>query len=513
MVAAGGVHAVEAAEATTLKALMQLHASSPIKQRAGRDKRATRSMLQDSRETLLQSISVTAQTGVQNAAAHMAALHCITAAQDSMPAPPAAALSAADAPPGFAPKPSAEPSAPSPFALRLWPFGASQDCSPCQWPVEDTIPLVQMLRVHKLLASKSKQQVPLQLLVEILQSASALALHSPSLAQRLIEEVKSVSPEKHSLVSSKLDLVELQLLHSKGGTHSSSAAEKLWGLLSLQLSEASNHSALSSPSPGAHHNSSHALAEALLQLGRWCQSPGSTSFGMRTDMYAKIREVALDSSDTSPTYLPSDASDEALCWAAAVNLVPLSAAAWLAYADYLHTLSQSSWQANASLPQLPDKDDHISLPGSQGSETADESRSDTMNATERQPKLINHQATIAMVKAYCTYLRLSVQSVGQAGMPEDPMPVLLKLFHVLSEDQFAPTVTQAIQAGIEAVPVLTWRPVVPQLFALLAHDDAGVWNLAQRLLQDLELLDPAAVLYPALVESRRSSKGLWPLRL
>ena len=503
---------MEAAEASTLKALMQLHAPSSIKQRAGRDKRAIRSMLQDSRETLLQSVAVAAQTGVQNTHAHLAALHCITAVQDSVPAPPAAALSAADAPPGFAPKASAEPSALSPFALKLWPFigSASHDNSPCRWPVEDTTPLLQMLRVHKLLASKSKQQVPLQLLVEVLQSASALASHSPSLAQRLVEEVKSVSPEEHNLVASKLDLLELQLLHSKGGTQSSFAAEKLWGLLSLQISEASTQSASPSAAQPAHHNSSPAVAEALLQLGSWCKLLDKTSFGRRTDMYAIIREVAHDGSGSSHTYLPSDASDGALCWAAAVKLVPSSAAAWLAYADYLHILSQSRLQDNISRPQLTGKDDHISLPGSQGSETADDIQSNQLSANSTELKSDNHEASIAMVKAYCTYLRLSVQSTGQAGLPEDPMPVLLKLLQLLSGDQLVPKVLQAFQAGMEAVPVLTWRPVVPQLFALLAYADAGVWNLAQKLLQALELLDPAAILYPALVESRRSSKGMWP---
>ncbi|KAL0054989.1 hypothetical protein WJX82_005498 [Trebouxia sp. C0006] len=53
----GGVHAAEAAEATSLKALMQLHAHSSAKQRPGRDKRLIRTLLQDSKDTLLQSLS------------------------------------------------------------------------------------------------------------------------------------------------------------------------------------------------------------------------------------------------------------------------------------------------------------------------------------------------------------------------------------------------------------------------------------------------------------------------
>ena len=87
------------------------------------------------------------------------------------------------------------------------------------------------------------------------------------------------------------------------------------------------------------------------------------------------------------------------------------------------------------------------------------------------------------------------------------MPVLLKLLQLLSGDGLVPEVLHAVRAGVESVPVLAWRCVVPQLFALLAHRDAGVWHLAQELLQALEMLDPAAVLYPALVESGRSKSG------
>ncbi|KAL0031856.1 hypothetical protein WJX79_000268 [Trebouxia sp. C0005] len=66
---------------------------------------------------------------------------------------------------------------------------------------------------------------------------------------------------------------------------------------------------------------------------------------------------------------------------------------------------------------------------------------------------------------------------------------------------------QALISGTRAIPVLVWRAVVPQLFAILSHEDTGVWGWAQDLLQRLEQLDPAAVLYPALVESKRISKG------
>ena len=57
-----------------------------------------------------------------------------------------------------------------------------------------------------------------------------------------------------------------------------------------------------------------------------------------------------------------------------------------------------------------------------------------------------------------------------------------------------------------------WRAVAPQLFALLAHSEEEVARLAGELLQGLQMLDPAAVLFPALVESKRISSGQsWPI--
>lgn len=494
---AGGVHAVQAAEASTLKALMQLHAPSPLKQRAGRDKRAIRTMLQDSRETLLQSIAVSAQTGLQNITGHLAALHCVVAVQESVPAP-APVLSAADAPPGFAPKAPTEPSAPSPFALKIWPFGddAQQHPQPRQWPIQDVAPLLRLLRVYKVLASKSKQQIPQQLLADILLSASAAATHSPSLSQRLVQEVKNISPEQPSpTLSAQLHLLELQQLHNKGGSNSASAFEQLWDHVATTLPDPLT----AGSSDGLQRESTQSVAEAMLQLAKWSQ----TSHGMMTstrqaEMLARLKGVALGSSEASEPYLPLDASPPALCLAAAVKLAPASATAWLAYADYLHSLCSlhpSSTLLQSSTPASPRgsaETAHNSQPGSDESGMLDPS---------------SWQTLTQMVKAYCTHLKLAAQSVGLAGLPEDHMSVLLKLLQLLSMEELAPECLEAIRAGVESIPVLTWRCVVPQLFALLAHQDAGVWQLAQQLLQALELQDPAAVLYPALVESRRSNSG------
>lgn len=476
---------------------MQLHAPSPVKQRAGRDKRAIRTMLQDSRETLLQSLAVSAQTGLQNITSHLAALHCVVSVQESVPAP-APVLSAANAPPGFAPKAPTEPSAPSPFAHKLWPFGddAQQHPQPRQWPVQDVAPLLQLLRVHKVLASKSKKQIPQQLLADILFSASAAATHSPSLSHRLVQEVKSVSSDQPSpTLSAQLHLLELQQLHHRGGSNSSSAFEQLWNHVETTLPDALSAGSSDGPQRGL----TQPVVQAVLQLAKWSQtSNGTMTTTRQAEMLGKLREVALGSSEASEPYLPLDASPPGLCLAAAVKLAPASATAWLAYADYLHSLCSlhmSSTLLQSSTPassQGSAETAHNSQPGSDESDTLDPSNGE----------ILSH-----MVKAYCTHLKLAAQSVGLAGLPEDHMPVLLKLLQLLSMDELPPECLQAIRAGVESVPVLTWRCVEPQLFALLAHQDAGVWQLAQQLLQALELLDPAAVLYPALVESRRSNTG------
>ena len=486
---AGGVHTVQAAEATTLKALMQLHAPSTVKQRAGRDKRVIRTMLQESRETLLQSIAVTAQTGLQNVSGHLAALHCVTAVQDSVPAP-AAVLSPTDAPPGFAPKPSSEPSALSLFALKLWPFGhnAQWQVQQRQWPAEDPGPLLQLLRVHKVLASISQQQVPQQLLTDILQSAWAAAAHSPSLGKRLLQEVREANPN-HTSLTARICLLELQHLHNRGGSDSPSALQQLWDHVAAILPDGLKGA-------GLQQGPAQSAVEAILQLASWSETSNGTATGRQAEVLDRLRDVAIrDSEGVSGSYLPSDAS---VCLAAAVRLGPWSATAWLAYADCLHSLC--NLQPSTTLPQSP------TPASSQGSaKAADESqphsdKSDMQNSS-------NQGTLVQMIKAYCTYLKLAAQSVGQAGLPEDHMPVLLKLLQLLNMDELGPEGLHAIRTGVQSVPVLTWWCVVPQLFALLAHQDAGVWQLAQELLQALEMLDPAAVLYAALVESRRSDTG------
>ena len=474
---------------------MQLHAPSSVKQRAGRDKRVIRTMLQEARETLLQSIAVTAQTGLQNVATHLAALHCVVAVQDSVPAP-AAVLSAADAPPGFAPKPSTEPSAPSTFAVKLWPFGqqTQRQAHPRQWPVENPAPLLQLLRVHKVLASKCKQQVPQQLLADILQSTSAAAAQSSSLAKRLIQAVKDASQEQLSpTLSAQIRLLELQQLHKRGGSDRSSAVEQLWDHVASILPDALPSNRIQWPA--------HSVMEAVLQLGKWYQTSNGTTVSRQAETLGRLREAAVGSSNEesgSTSYVSSDASDQALCFAAAVKLAPSSAAAWLTFADYLHSLcnlQRSSTLLQASSPASSQE----SAEAADGSQPNSD-KSDVQNSSD-------HETLIQMIKAYCTYLKLAAQSVGQAGLPEDHMPVLLKLLQVLDLDVLATEGLHALRAGVDTVPVLAWRCVVPQLFAVLAHQDAGVWRLAQKLLQALEMLDPTAVLYPTLVEIRRSSTG------
>lgn len=487
---------MQAAEATILKALMQLHAPSPVKQRAGRDKRAIRSMLQESRETLIQSIAVTAQTGLQNVTAHLAALHCITAVQESVPAP-AAALSPADAPPGFAPKTPTEPSVQSPFAHKLWPFGdiAPHDSQPRAWLKRDAEPLLQLLRVHKVLASSSKQQVPQQLLAGIVQSASAAAADSPLLAVRLIQAAKDVNKEQPSpTVSASLQLLELQQLHNRGGSCSSSACEQLCNHVAARLTDPLTGAS----TDGSQQGSAYPIVEAVLQLAKWCQTSNGTTSDQQADMLLRFREVAHGSLEPTDTHLHVDSSDQALCLAALVKLAPTSATAWLAYADYLHTLCNN---------QLLETPLHSSTPASSqaSAEPADVSQPDSEKSDMLDSS--SPQTLIHMVNAYCTYVKLAVQSLGQAGLAEDHLPALLKLLQLLSQEELAPEVLHALKAGIESVPVLAWRCVVPQLFALLAHHDAGVWQLAQELLQALEVMDSAAVLYPALVESRRSKAG------
>ncbi len=468
---------------------MQLHAPSSVKQRVNRDKRLIRSMLQDSKDSLLQSLAVTAQTGLHSTTAQLAALHCLTAVQDSLPAS-APALPAVDAPPGFAPMPVETALATPSFALKLWPYGTcpTQESCPSQWPMQDPEPLLQLLRVHKLIANNDKQQVPQQLLIEAVQSASLT--HNCGLAERLITGNKA----KTAPISLQLQLLELQFIQSQGKLDTTSASAQLWQMLSPALPKTPTPNSGSKVTPSA---SLH--AQALLQLAKWCapqaKAPAANS-GLPSQVLRGLKETLI-SGDAD--FLPSDASPQALCLAAAVKAGRTSASAWLAYADCLHTLCRSA--LTSGLLGDPSISEHASPSPSPSEDTAPASQDSSAAVVD------NNRTSVEMVKAYCMHLSLAAQSIGQAGVPEDHMPVLLKLIQLLSGDQAVPEVLEAVRSGTELVPVLTWRAVVPQLFALLAHGDAGVWGLAQVLLQRLQLVDPAAVLYPALVESKRISKG------
>ena len=494
---------MEAAEATTVKALMQLHAPSSGMQRASRDKRLIRSMLQESKDTLLQSLSVTAQTGLQNASAHLAALHCLTAVQLSLPAP-VSALPAVDAPPGFAPKPAEAPTAPS-LALKLWPFGIGSEHETPPWPVNDPQPLLQLLRVRKVIASKSKQQLPQQLMLDAVQSASAS--HNPGLAKRLLADFNSATKLSCQPLSLKLQLLELKLKHNSGNLDGASAVEHLGKMLAPML-EKRTSSAPSDPQAASMQ------AQTLMQLAEWCGSQGNmldrfdlpdATPHMHSQMLESLRQAATGGTDGPTPYCPTDASPHALCLAAAVKTVPTSASAWLAYADLLYNMS-----GPARITELPEASATGNGPTSSSSQETSQASSASSSAPDASSTYAvnQEQTTIEMIKAYCTYLKTDAQSVGHAGLPEDHMPVLLKLLQALSGDQISPEVLQALRCGIQMVPVMIWRAVVPQLFALLAHEQSGVWSLGRDLLQALELVDPAGVLYPALVESKRISKGL-----
>ncbi len=500
---AGGVHAAQAAEATSLKALMQLHAHSSAKQRPGRDKRLIRTLLQDSKDTLLQSLSVTAQTGLRDTTAQLTALHCLAAVQESVPAP-AAALAAVDAPPGFAPK-AVEPSAqPQPaFALQLWPFGNGlpQEANLNQWPVQDPQPLLQLLRVHKVLAAKGKQEVPQRLLLNAVQSAAASGNHR--LADRLVADYTANSKDHEGLLSLKLLLLRFKPQHSTGSVDSTSASGQLWNLVKPLLER---------KTPVAETEPASLQAQALLQLALWCKAPSSDQQGSQDDhsieslgqqpQVIRSLKVIADSASGIQPYLPPEASDQAVCLGAAVKLLPGSASAWLAYADYLHTLCHPA--ATHQNPPAAQSSPEAEAPASANSPDASPPHPSDSNLLEDQTR---EHIVIEMVKAYCTHLQLAAQSSGQAGVPEDHMPIHLKLLQLLSANLMVPGVIWALSSGTRAIPVSAWRAVVPQLFALLAHEDAGVWGWAQELLQRLEQLDPAAVLYPALVESKRVSKG------
>lgn len=495
IVRAGGVHAAEAAEATTLKALMQLHAPASAKQRSGRDKRLIRSMLQDSKDTLLQSLAVTAQTGLHNATAQLTALHCLTAVQESVPAP-AAALPSVDAPPGFAPK-TAEPVSHPLFALKLWPFGdgCAQDLQPYQCPAQDPQPLLQLLRVHKVLASKGKQQ----LLLDAVQSAAASGNHH--LADRLTADL--ASQDTQGVLSVKLQLLRLQHQHSTGAIDDASASDQLSDLLLPMLQ---------TKAPSAQVEIASLQAQAIVQLTHWWQaslskSDGSNngtfhaSLGQRSEVLNSLKEIMQGDGSIQP-YLPSDAPDQAMCLAAAVKLTSGSASAWLAYAEYLHSLCYPAPSPNAPQAHAP----------AQAEAPASPTAADTLSSASHdghpvENNEVKQQIATEMVKAYCAHLRLAAQSVGQAGLPEDHMPVLLKLLHLASEDHVISDALHALKSESRTIPVLTWRAVVPQLFALLVHECADVWGLALELLQALQCVDPAVVLYPVLVESKRISKG------
>ncbi|KAL0019463.1 hypothetical protein WJX77_007420 [Trebouxia sp. C0004] len=500
----GGVHAAQSAEATSLKALMQLHAHSSAKQRPDRDKRLIRTLLQDSKDTLLQSLSVTAQTGLRNTTAQLTALHCLAAVQESVPAPAAAALAAVDAPPGFAPK-AVEPSAqPQPaFALRLWPFGNDlpQEADLNHWPVQDPQPLLQLLRVHKVLAAKGKQEVPQRLLLDAVQSSAASGNHR--LADRLVADYAANSKDREGLLSLRLHLLRFKPDDSASSVDITSASGQLWVLVKPLLERKTS---------AAETEPASLQAQALLQLAHWCKalSPdqqGSRdvhsiqSLGQQSQVIPSLKVIADGATGPQP-YLPPEASDQAVCLGSAVKLIPGSASAWLAYADYLHTLCHpAATRQHPPAAQSSPEAEASALANSLDASTPHSSDSNLLQDLTRE------HIVIEMVKAYCTHLQLAVRSSGHAGMPEDHMPILLKLLQLLSGDHMAPGTLHALSSGTRAISILAWQAVVPQLFAVLAHEDTGVWGWAQELLQRLEQLDPAAVLYPALVESKRISKG------
>ena len=455
---------------------MQLHASAPVKQRAAREKRIVRSMLQDAQDTLFQSLAVVAQSGLDHTLPHLVQLHCLTAVQDTLPlATPNPAAS--DAPPGFAPKVTDAPPAQSSLLTHMWPFSESQCASwgmnPDHWAAQDPKPMLQLLRVHQQLKDKQQDSTCQRLRLAAMHSASASGNHK--LASRLLADVQALSEEGDiSWCASRL--LDTQRALSGGDLDTATAYQQLEQILqALHNSSASNRQ---------HPQFTSIQLQVMLQLAKWSGSTTSSASAVTdwnvSHMLHQPSVTPLDPSLWEDIQAVDQAHDQEPYLSSAVCNVPRSAAAWLAYADCIHTCSVTSLRDNMVKDAVyVDCDSGISR-------------------------------CFDAVQAYCRHLALASQTMGPAGKPEDCTAALLKVLHLVTTSAVSPSEVglSAMTECLQGLPPLTWRPVVPQLFALLAHDNAALSGLAESLLHHLGSIDAAAVLYPALVESKRIEQGM-----
>ena len=475
---AGGVNAPEAAEASTLKALMQLNATASVK-RVVREKRLVRSTLQDAQDTLLHSLAVTSQLGPASTVPHLVQLHCLTAVQDTLPQT-SPNPSATDAPPGFAPIVVDTPPAPSLLLTHMWPFHDAPSAagwSPAtgHWSAHDNPkPMLQLLRVHQQLDGKQKRSVCQRLRLGAMHAAATS--HNYKLAERLGGALQAPT-EAASSWQCAAKLLQTQIAHDTGDLDAAAATQQLQPVLvSLQTLPADARD---------KRQVAAVQLQVLLQLAEWSSSGESllSTSSLDGDQGA-LRQIISDREVAGVRFLADGhPSVQGQYLHAAVSSMPQSAAALLAYGDYLHSICQD------------DSDD--------GTGAHKHSQHDRFTAAEVSPTGAGARQVQAL-QAYCLYLASASQSTSSAGDSLDCTPVLLKVLELVRESSdLVDTVMQAMLS----VPQLVWRNVVPQLFALLAHDDPAISGLAQRLLYDLSCVDAAAVLYPALVESKRVEKG------
>ena len=490
MSAAGGVNAAEAAEASTLKALMQLHTSAPAKQRAGRDRRLVRSMLQDAQDTLLQSLAVISASDLHQAVPQLIQLHCLAAVQDSIPAS-APVLPASEAPPGFAPKPAEVPScSQSSLAHHLWPFvpGLSNSdfghLQPDLWPVQDPKPMLQLLRVHQHLDSKQDRSAQQHLLLAAALSATASCNYK--LVRRLVQDMQAgmqaQDPQQHVA-----GLLDIQAALKSGSIDISAAAQKLYQELQrLQTLSAS-------PDQQTEHAS--VKLQMILQLVQWSTEATTTQphVSHSFDIKRMIKEIL-----TSPTVALSDAAPPSALGSGhqdgLIGTVSERAAAWLVYADYLYASSQPTRPADTAGQHSVGLQDQNAQQGSNAPTTPDASSFQSQQSE--------------VIQAYSMYLSLACQTQGPAGVPQDYTSVLLKLLELVVSLATNNSSLGAVTVALQRVPVLAWRTVVPQLFALLANEHTATSESARAPLQSLGCFDAASVVFPALVEIKRIDQGM-----
>lgn len=457
---------------------MQLNASASVK-RVVREKRLVRSTLQDAQDTLLHSLAVMSQSGLESTVPHLVQLHCLTAVQDTLPQT-SPNPSASDAPPGFAPKVADTPPAPSSLLAHMWPFHDSP--STASWrPAtghcsahDNPKPMLQLLRVHQQLDSKQKQSICQRLRLGVMHAAATS--HNYKLAERLGGALQAPT-EAASSWHCAAKLLQTQIAHDSGDLNATAAARHLQPVLvSLQSLPAD---------VGDKRQVAAVRLQVLLQLAEWSGSGESLLSTAATDGVQGVLRQIISDHKAAGSRVPADghSSMQGQCLHAAVSSMPQSAAALLAYGDYLHSICQHDSDDNTA-PRKHSQHDQIAA-----------AELSPIGAGARQ---------VQALQVYCLYLASASQSTSSAGDSLDCTPMLLKVLELVTESS---DLVDMVMQAMSSVPQLVWRAVVPQLFALLAHEDSAISGLAQRLLHDLSCVDIAAVLYPVLVESKRAEKG------